>query len=138
MPQFETTYLVAQIFWMLFSFGVLYLGVRWIVFPLFENIFSKRAQLINKPVQRAEKLTLESQKLQEQLDQKQQDFIRKNEQRLDTLYQKANQHFQEVLQQADKTSSISLKKTVQKMTKEEYQVLSQENEFISHTAKGVL
>ena len=138
MPQFETTYFVAQIFWMLLSFSVLYLGVRWIVFPLFENIFSKRAQLISVPVEKAEKLAHESEKLQEQLEQKQRDFTAKNEQYLNAVYQKNNQHFQESLQQADKSFTTLLKKTIQKMEKEEKQVLNQTDEFVSRATKGVL
>ncbi|MBR6231943.1 MAG: hypothetical protein IKQ99_02460 [Alphaproteobacteria bacterium] len=136
MPQFDTTFLFSQIFWMLFSFGVLYLGIRFIVFPMFDKIFEQRNKVTQEPVEKAEGLTQEIQKIQTQIEQKQQQREKRSAQRLQQTYQTAVQHLEKELQKTDKNLASSLKKSVQKMEKEEMDVLDNSADFVTLAAKG--
>ena len=136
MPQFDTTFLFSQIFWMLFSFGVLYLGIRFLVFPMFDKIFEKRNKVIQEPVEKAEKLTREIQEIQTQIEQKKQQQEKRSAKRLQQTYQTALQHFEKELQKTDKNLAISLKKSVQKMETEETRVLNNSADFVIQAVKG--
>ena len=136
MPQFDTTFLFSQIFWMLFSFGVLYLGVCFIIFPMFDKIFEQRNKVTQEPVEKAEGLTQEIQKIQTQIEQKQQLYEKRSAQRLQQTYQTALQHFEGELQKMDKNLASSLKKSIQKMEKEEKDVLNNSTDFVTQAAKG--
>ena len=136
MPQFDTTFLFSQIFWMLFSFGVLYLGIRFIVFPMFDKIFEKRNKVTQEPVEKAEKLTREIQEIQTQIEQKKQQQEKRSAKRLQQTYQTALQHFEKELQKTDKNIAISLKKSVQKMETEETRVLNNSADFVIQAVKG--
>lgn len=136
MPQFDTTFLFSQIFWMLFSFGVLYLGICFVVFPMFDKIFEKRNKVTQEPVEKAEKLTREIQEIQTQIEQKKQQQEKRSAKRLQQTYQTALQHFEKELQKTDKNLAISLKKSVQKMETEETRVLNNSADFVIQAVKG--
>lgn len=136
MPQFDTTFLFSQIFWMLFSFGVLYLGIRFLVFPMFDKIFEKRNKVTQEPVEKAEKLTREIQEIQTQIEQKKQQQEKRSAKRLQQTYQTALQHFEKELQKTDKNLAVSLKKSVQKMETEETRVLNNSADFVIQVVKG--
>ena len=102
MPQFETTHLVSQIFWLLFSFGGLYLGVRFIVFPLFDNIFGMRQNKINSILNQAEQLTQKAQDLEEDSASKKQLQEKRSHQRIVLAQEKGQQDFQTTIEQNEK------------------------------------
>lgn len=56
MPQFELVYYLSQAFWMLISFGVLYLIVAYFIFPSLNEIFINRENQIEKDLSAAEKI----------------------------------------------------------------------------------
>lgn len=47
MPQFEVAMFFSQIFWMLISFGFLYLVVEFLIYPLVEETLTERDRTIN-------------------------------------------------------------------------------------------
>ena len=138
MPQFETTYLVSQIFWLLFSFGGLYLGVRFIVFPLFDNIFGMRQNKINSILNQAEQLTQKAQDLEEDLSQKKQLQEKRFRQRVLFAQEKGQQDFQTTIEQNEKRLLKVLKNQIQKMEREEKGVLTQADAFTAKVMKGNL
>lgn len=54
MPQFETAWYLGEIFWMLLTFLFMYLGVKYFIFPLMQEVFSERSYLINNDLNIAE------------------------------------------------------------------------------------
>ena len=137
MPQFDTSVFVGQIFWMLISFGGLYLGIRFIVFPLFNHTFQMRNQLIENPVEQAERLTNETQKLQEILEQKQIASEQKNVQKLNEYHQKLLTQMEQNLKQKDAELLAYFKRKIQKIEQEEKQILQKDLAFVSKAMKGI-
>ena len=74
MPQFDLSVFVGQIFWLLVSFGTLYLGVYFIVFPLFNSIFNARKKLIDTPLEKADKIAMDTQRLELEIEKKKLDL----------------------------------------------------------------
>ena len=70
MPQFEFANYTGQIFWMLISFGILFLCVNYFIFPLFKTIFSAREIVIKKHLKQAEKINQEAEKLAQNLQER--------------------------------------------------------------------
>ena len=46
LPQFDTSWYVGEVFWLLLTFGLLYLGVKYFVFPMIQDVFVERKQLV--------------------------------------------------------------------------------------------
>ena len=102
MPQFETTYWLSQIFWLLVSFGVLYFGVRLIVFPLFDDIFKARQEKVDFLLTQAEALTKKAETLEEKRKIEQQRQEQHWQQRLNEAHEKGQADFQKALEQNEK------------------------------------
>ena len=138
MPQFDPVFFVSQIFWLLISFGGLYLGVYFVVFPLFECIFKERQKLIEVPLEKAEKLVEKTQQIQLQTEQKKALFEKQQNSYFNKIYQENTQRLSEKLQKVDKAFAISLKKTIHQLEQEEERLLKQKNSFIEKVVKGNL
>ena len=136
MPQFDTAFWVSQIFWLVISFGGLYLGVSLIVFPMFNKIFSERAKKIDVPLEKAEKILQEVQELQQQLEQKKKVFSDRQNQRLEIIHSQELNHLQQTLNKEEKRFSDHLKHHIQKLEQEEKQVMINASDFIKRVAKG--
>lgn len=63
MPQFDLVPYLSQAFWMLLSFGFLYLIVTFLIFPLMEDVLAERDTLIKTDLQLAEKTNEQADKL---------------------------------------------------------------------------
>jgi len=136
MPQFNTVFWVSQIFWLLVSFGGLYLGVSVIVFPLFNKIFTKRAQQIDVPLEKAEKILQEVQELQQQATHKKQLFSDRQNQRLMKAHTQELNRLQKTLAQEEENFSHCLKYQIQKLEREEKQVMAKASDFVKQALKG--
>ena len=138
MPQFDTSVFWGQIFWMFLSFGGLYLAVQFILFPRFHAIFNARKQTLQTPVQKAEKLVSEVQKLQDTMEQKKQAFEKRKEHALNETYQKCSFHLNEVLQKNNVALMRSFKRILNEMEHEEKDVLNKKSHFVHQAIKGDL
>ena len=138
MPQFDTSVFWGQIFWMFISFGGLYLLVRFILFPRFCSIFTARNQVIQTPLQKSEKLILEIQNLQEKMEQKKQQLIKRKEKSLNTTYQTCSTHLKRVLQKNDTALTCSFKKTLDTIKRDEKNILDRKSDFINKAITGEL
>ena len=136
MPQFDTTYLISQIFWLMISFFGLYLGIRFIVFPMFDSIFKAREELIQKPIIKAEKLMQDAQRFQEVLKQKQEMLIAKNNKKLHEAQMTAHQKMQVILEKEKKDQAVSLKRSLSKLECDEKQILKGSDAFVVKALKG--
>lgn len=63
MPQFESAFYTGQIFWMLISFGLLFLWITFIIFPMFQDIFDAREKVIQTHLKQAEKINKQAENL---------------------------------------------------------------------------
>ena len=70
MPQFDLSNYTSQIFWMLISFGILFLWITYFIFPLFHTIFDARTLIIKKHLSQAEKINKKAEKLAQNLQEK--------------------------------------------------------------------
>ena len=136
MPQFNTTFWLSQVFWLLISFGSLYLGVRFIIFPMFDTIFKKRAEKIERPLEQAEELVSKTQKMQYQAEQRKQDLSRRQADQLETAQQQAAEQMRSVSEKQEKELSNRLNRHIQKIEKIEQQLLS-DSDFVNGVLKGV-
>ena len=135
MPQFETTYFLSQIFWLLISFGSLYFGIRWFIFPLYDKIFYARDLLIKKPLEEAEVLLKETEALQLEIEQKKQDFASRNEQCLNQVYQETREYFDAAMLKTEKILNKTLQKNTHKLELAEKRLLKQKENFVSDVLK---
>ena len=49
MPQFETAFYGAQIFWLIISFGFLYLMMSQLICPMIEEVMAERDKKVQGP-----------------------------------------------------------------------------------------
>jgi len=70
MPQFDLSNYTSQIFWMLISFGILFLWISYFIFPLFHTIFEARVLITQKHLSQAEKINQQAEKLAQKLQEK--------------------------------------------------------------------
>ncbi|MFY9589251.1 ATP F0F1 synthase subunit B' [Rickettsia endosymbiont of Halotydeus destructor] len=63
MPQFDINNYYSQIFWLIVTFGMLYIATYKFIVPIAEKILSNRQVNIQANVEQADKLTLEVEKL---------------------------------------------------------------------------
>ncbi len=138
MPQFETTYLISQIFWLLISFGGLYLGVQFLVFPLLKSIFKARQYQVDTILNRAELLTKKVQDLEEKQEQYKQRQEKRYSERLAMTQEKSFKLFQEELTKTEKTLLKSFQTKIQKMEHIEKEILDQSGDFVAKAIKGRL
>ena len=137
MPQFETAFWQSHLFWLILSFGILYAGVYWYIFPLYEQIFQKRAELIQGPLKKAEKLAHETEILQQKEQHDKDLFDVRNKKRLDAFYQKQTERFNALANEAEKIQLTTFKKNIQKLERDEKTVLDKIPEFVIKATKGV-
>ena len=138
MPQFETTYLVSQLFWLLVSFGGLYLGVRFVVFPLFNTIFNKRQNELDIRLNQAETLTQQAQILEEQMNQKHQRRAEHLSNQISMAHEKGQVDFQTAIEQNEQHLMKLFQNQIQKMERDEKTVLKNTDIFIAKAKKGSL
>lgn len=63
MPQFDLTPYLSQAFWMLLSFGFMYLIVNFLIFPMMDDVFSERDRLIKTNLDIAARVNASADKL---------------------------------------------------------------------------
>ncbi len=45
-PQFDTSWYVGEVFWLLLTFGLLFMGIKYFIFPMIQDVFVERKQLV--------------------------------------------------------------------------------------------
>ncbi len=63
LPQFDTSWYLGEFFWLVLTFGFTFWGVKYFIFPMLQDVFAERKQLIDDNLsvalvvnQKAEKL----------------------------------------------------------------------------------
>lgn len=62
-PQFDTSWYIGEIFWIFLSFGFMFLGIRYFIFPMLLDVFSERKQIIDENLSIAETVNQKAEKL---------------------------------------------------------------------------
>lgn len=63
LPQFDTSWYVGEIFWLLLTFGLLFLGIKYFIFPMIQDVLVERKQVIDNDLSIAELVNQRAEKL---------------------------------------------------------------------------
>ncbi|KJW02357.1 ATP synthase B/B' CF family protein [Rickettsia endosymbiont of Ixodes pacificus] len=89
MPQFDTATYYSQIFWLIVTFGLLYIFVYKFITPKAEEIFNNRQTNIQDNITQADTLTIEVEKLNkyynEEIDKTNTEIDRLKKEKIDSL-----------------------------------------------------
>ena len=136
MPQFDTTFWMGQIFWLMISFWGLYLGVQFVIFPMYQRIFFKRDKQIQGLLTQAERLTKETEKLEKQLERNNIIQEQRRKEHFNQAHQNAFLQMQTILKQTEERLLKSFKRTAHKIEVEERDILQKAPDFVTQVIKG--
>lgn len=115
MPQFDITSYLSQAFWMLISFGFMYLLVSYLIMPMLEDVFNRRDTLIKNDLEAAERINKQAEALIKEYDE----FMLSADQQKATLlknaYEDLNKTSVKVEREHDKKVRGKIKKTEQEL-----------------------
>jgi len=130
MPQFDTSVFAGQIFWMLFSFGFLYLMMSQLICPMIEEVLSARADQIQTDISTAERLNREA----ESLHQRHQTYIlaaeREKTDRIRTAYEQIQKKATAAANRHESQLRRKVKQAEERIDKAA-RILRQESETVS-------
>ena len=78
MPQLDPEFFVSQLFWLVVTFSFLLLFLWKVSLPRIGSVLDKRENKINNDIEMAKQLQNESEKIQDQIEQKLHDFKEQN------------------------------------------------------------
>ena len=110
MPQFETAFYGAQVFWLLVSFGFLYLMMSQLICPMIEEVLAERKKKIETLLNTAEELNAEA----ADLHQRYQTFIMAAEQEKTDKIQKAYQDIHKKIVAAENKDEAALRQKIKR------------------------
>jgi len=110
MPQFDASFFVGQIFWMLISFGFLYLMMSMLICPMIEDVLENREKRIQNDLAAAEKLNRQA----EALHQRYQTYQLAVEQEKNNRIQVAYGKIQRETATRENKHEVQLRRKVQK------------------------
>ena len=131
MPQFETTFLLSQIFWVICRFVLLDAMISGIVFPMYRKVFQERDSALQTPLKKADEWASQAETLHRQLEQKNAALVQKNEACLKRLNQKYSEALESELISIEKKHQSALKQMFQKIEKEEQAALKNMSQYIT-------
>lgn len=113
MPQFETSFYLSQIIWMLGSFGFLYVMVASLICPMIEEVLEDRRQKIQRDLDLAESLNKQA----EILHQRYQAFMLASEKEKDMRIRDAYAQIQKDAATMEKKNEKQLRQKVRQAEK---------------------
>lgn len=63
LPQFDTSWYIGEFFWLALTFGLTFLGMKYFIFPMLQDVFVERKQLIENDLEVAEMVNSRAEKL---------------------------------------------------------------------------
>ena len=138
MPQFDSAFYVGQIFWMLISFGLLFLWINFIIFPMFQDIFDARKLVIDKHLRQAEKINKQA----ESLIQKAQEQCVLSEQKRSKILSRARVEAQDSMQQTlnhnQQLCNTKFKKALKKLQTAESTIATAMTDWTTRMQKNII
>lgn len=113
MPQFDTSFYLAQIIWMFGSFAFLYVMMAFLICPMIEDVFNERKNKIQQDLDMAERLK----KHAEVLHQRYQAFYLSAEKEKSQYVQDAYAQIQKKASQTEKKNDAQLRQKVRQAEK---------------------
>jgi len=114
MPQFELVFYLSQAFWMLISFGFLYLLVDYVLFPMIYDVMDERKRLISENLAAAEKANKDAERVMKAY----QDYLLTAEQEASALIQKAYQDTNRLTSQIEAQHNRQIKRQLKKVERD--------------------
>lgn len=115
MPQFELTYYLSQSFWLIISFGFLYLMMAHLICPMLDDVLADRERLIQEELDMAESLRHQA----DDLMQRHQVFLMTMEQdktrRIQKAFREMNQKASSAVRRNDKVLQRRIQKSEEKL-----------------------
>lgn len=111
MPQFEMAFYFSQTFWMIISFGFMYLMVAYFIMPMFEDIFSERENLIQKHLSDADRLN----KRAEKLGKEHEEFLLSTKEQKARMIKKTYEKMNEIVLKSDAKYDKQMNDKIDKM-----------------------
>ncbi len=108
MPQFDVSFYLSQAFWMLISFGFLYLMMSHLICPMIDEVLAERARLIQSDLDAAERINRQAEKL----IQRHQAFVAAAEQEKAVRIQNAYTRIQKEASVAEDKNERALRRKV--------------------------
>lgn len=111
MPQFDITPYFSQAFWMLISFGFMYLLVSYLIMPMLDDVFEKRDALIKNDLEVAERLNKQAETLIKEYDEFMLSADQKKAAMLKNVYEDINRTSVKIEGEHDKKIRQKIQKT---------------------------
>lgn len=121
MPQFETSFYLTQIIWMLGSFSFLYVMMAFLICPMIEDVLEERRQKIQRDLDLAESLNKQA----EILHQRYQAFTLTSEKEKDMRIREAYAQIQKDAADMEKKNDTQLRQKVRQAEKKIEKVRSE-------------
>lgn len=132
MPQFDITTYSSQIFWLILSFGILFLGLSRFIIPRFKAILLKRETLVDLDTIKTKNMHHQQQEQQkhrldrlEKAQQKAHDLIKETVLEIDEFEKMQRQHIQDQINRHLKDFQASLEQEKKNLEKEEILLVHQ-------------
>ena len=138
MPQFQSAFYTGQIFWMLISFGLLFLWITFIIFPMFQDIFNARQMVIQTHLKQAERINKQAENLARSMQEKR---ALAEKERADVLAETrlAEQDaMQNALDKNQRKCNDRFKQTIQKIQTVEDTLSSAMNDWTNHMQRAFI
>lgn len=113
MPQFDTSFYLTQIIWMLGSFAFLYVMMAFLICPMIEDVLEDRRQKIQRHLDSAESLNKQA----ETLHQRYQAFMLTAEKEKNTRIQDAYAQIQKDAADMERKNDVKLRQKVRQAEK---------------------
>ena len=117
MPQFDIAPYLSQAFWMLISFGFMYLLVSYLIMPMLEDILERRDVMIKNDLEAAERINKQAELLIKNYDEFMLSADQQKAAMLKKAYEDINKSSVKIEREHDKKIQQKLKKTEQELHK---------------------
>lgn len=135
MPQFDLAPYLSQAFWMLISFGFMYLLVSYLIMPMLEDVFAQRDVLIRDNLEAAERINKQAELLIKEYDEFMLSADQKKAAMLKDAYEDINRTSGKIESEHDKGVRKKIEATEQNLEKMRSQLYAQSDEIASVVAK---
>ena len=138
MPQFDAAFYTSQIFWMLISFGLLFLWITFIIFTMFQDIFDARQLVIQKHLKQAETINQQAEALIQKTQEQHMMAEQKRSRTLSHARTVAQEDMQAALDKNQRVCNKKFKQAIAKLQTAEATISSAMNDWTDRMQKDIV
>ena len=138
MPQLDPEFFVSQLFWLVVTFSFLLLFLWKVSLPRIGSVLDKRENKINNDIEMAKQLQIESEKIQDQIEQKLHDTKEQNISLIKNSTVNLQNKASEELSRLDKELNKKIEKSAKVIENNKKESLKQIHEQIHEITKLTL